>query len=145
MYIQRQRAILEEVYKIYHSIYPAYVNELLERVQHMYATGNKCTIVQIKMQNDKIWYKLFYVHVWRCQIWNELRQDFKLLPSIKDFKGAMASFNGRTCGCSFCVLCVLITSNLTVYVHLTPHLHCTHPFTGIFHYNSACFIFIVGQ
>ncbi len=61
LYIQRQRAILEEVYNIYHSICPAYVNELLESVQKMYGTRNKCDIVQIKMQNEKMWFKRIYV------------------------------------------------------------------------------------
>ncbi len=58
------------------------------------------------------------------------------------FKGAMASFNGRTCGCSYCVLCVLRQIQLfmlIIYAHLTPHLHYTHPFTSIFHYNSYMF------
>ncbi len=35
LYIELQRAILEEVYEIYHSICPAYVNELLQRVQNI--------------------------------------------------------------------------------------------------------------
>ena len=48
LYIQRQRATLEGVYKIYHSIYALFVNELLERVQKMYGARNKHNIVQIK-------------------------------------------------------------------------------------------------
>ncbi len=45
-YIQRQRAILEEVYKINHSICAAYVNELLKSVQNMYCTRKKYNIVR---------------------------------------------------------------------------------------------------
>ncbi len=30
-----------------------------------------------------------------------------------------------------------ITSDVTIYAHLTPHLHCTHPFISIFHYSSV--------
>ena len=115
MVIELQRKVWEELYLvtcftgallvIYHSLCPAYVNELLERVQHMYGTRNKYNSVQIKCRTIKYGINSFAYQ--GAKVWNELRQDFKVLPSIQDFKRAMASFNGRTCGCSHCILCVL--------------------------------------
>ncbi len=74
---------------------PAYVDELLERVQNMYGTRNKHNIVQIKYRTIKYGINSF-THEF-VKLWNELKQDFKVLSSIEDFKSVIASFfNGRT-------------------------------------------------
>ncbi len=71
----------------------------------MYGTRNKYNIVQIKCNTIKYGINSFTYE--GAKLWDELKQDFKVLPAIKDFKGAMASINGRIRGCSYCILCVL--------------------------------------
>ena len=48
LYIQRQRTILEEAYRIYQSMCPAHRIDLFDRVQAIPDTRNKNSIVQIK-------------------------------------------------------------------------------------------------
>ncbi len=112
-----------------------------------YCTRNNYNIVEIKYRTMKYG---IHTYVWRCQTmeWTKSSRIYfkKFCHHIEEFKGAMATFRGRTCGCSYCILRVLLQMwlhvfMLIIYVHLTPHLciHCTHPFTSIFHRCSVCF------
>ncbi len=53
----KARAFLEEVYKIYHSMYPTYLNDLLKAV---------CKL----MLSDKVWYRLYYTSEGRTLVLN---------------------------------------------------------------------------
>ncbi len=49
----KARAVLEEVYKIYDSMCPTYLNDQLKRCQNMHDTRNKNLSVQTKCQTTR--------------------------------------------------------------------------------------------
>ncbi len=134
--------VLEEVYKIYNSICTAYVNELLESVRNMYGARNKYNIVQIKCRTIKFCINSF-THE-GVKLWNELILEFYHQLNILKVLWLLLAAEHVDVITVFYVYYIKC-DYFIIYAHVTPlsHLHCTHPFTSIVHYNSVCFI--VGQ
>ena len=42
-----------------------------------------------------------------CTIWNMLNNDFKNAIIVNDFKRLVTSWDGPSCSCSYCNICVL--------------------------------------
>ena len=74
----------------------------------MYDTRNKYNIVHIKCRTIK--YAINSFTYAGAKRWNEVSQDFKVLPSIEDFKDDMASFNARTYFLAYYFKCAYLCS-----------------------------------
>ncbi len=105
MYIQRQRAILLEVFKLQLNISPAYLQTLFLRVAHSYDMDIKGKVLQPKCYTTIYGLKSFRYE--GAKIWNEVGDILKDCKTIAGFKATLIKWEGVKCRCSNCILCVL--------------------------------------
>ncbi len=61
-------------------------------IWHFCSTSNTCKIENVQSTARTIKFGINSFTYEGAKLWNALRQDFKVLPSIEDFEDAMASF-----------------------------------------------------
>ena len=105
MFVQRLRFIMIEVFKIMHENGPSYMQQLLSIKNCTYETriSNQLNLPVFKTKTygqNSFRYK-------GAQIWNNLPNNIKNVPDLKMFKEILCTWNGPSCGCSYCKLCCL--------------------------------------
>lgn len=107
LYVQRLRCIALEVFKIYHNECPTYLYSLIQKRQIMYDTRTSCPVSipsfnTVRYGRNSFKYQAAY-------LWNTLDDDLKNAVDVKSFKRLLNEWNGPSCHCSCCKLCILKT------------------------------------
>jgi len=105
LYVHRLRLIVSEVYKCIHELNPSYLHNLIHLKEQNYNMRNT-----MYLQQPKFKYVKHGKHCFRYQstkLWNMLDNKCKESITIKQFKQLIAQWNGPSCKCSLCEICVL--------------------------------------
>ena len=106
LYVERQRCLLQEVYKSIHSLGPIYLNDMFKIKKCEYDYRNMLTIVLPKYKTvthgkDSLQYNA-------VKLFNCLNNEYKIVPTLLEFKSKIKNWNGEDCSCRDCAYCTLL-------------------------------------
>ena len=105
LYIERLRLIVCEVFKCVNELGPSYLHNIFNSKEQKYNT-RKTKILEMPKYNYERYGKQSLSYN-GAQLWNMLNNDFKNAINVNDFKRLVTSWDGPSCSCSYCNLCVL--------------------------------------
>ena len=105
LYVQRLRSIAIEVFKMYHNIGPSYLHDFIVKKSSTYQLRMVKPIQPPGFKSVTYGFNSFK-YQGSC-LWNSLSNDFKNCTDLKTFKSLMSDWQGHTCMCSCCKLCIL--------------------------------------
>ena len=105
LFIQRQRVLLMEVFKIYNKQGPLYLHDLLLQTGNEKSLRNNYSLVQPKCFSSTYGLNSFSYN--GARLWNNLSNDFKRTSNVKTFKMHLGKWHGLPCACSYCIMCIL--------------------------------------
>ena len=100
LFVERQRMICIQVYKIVNGICPSYLHDLLETKETTYSLRDPYLLIQPRVNTVKHGLLSFRYH--GAKIWNGLPANIKSASSIKVFKQLINAWSDTLCSCSFC-------------------------------------------
>ena len=107
LYVNRLRLIVSEVYKCIHKLNPSYLHSLVHLRELNYDMRNTMYLQQPPFKYVKYGKDCFRYQ--STKLWNLLDKKYKSSITFKQFKQLIAEWNGPSCQCSFCEICVLAT------------------------------------
>lgn len=105
LYINRLRAIVSEVYKCVYKTNPTYLNDKFVFNDHNYETRGTMKLKLPKYRTFKFGRASFTYN--GTSLWNILDEESRNATCFKHFKQLIRNWNGPTCSCSSCDICVL--------------------------------------
>lgn len=84
---------------------PSYLRNLIEIKESAYDTRGTYQLVLPNFKTIKYRKECFSCE--GAKLWNSLPNSFKECISVKDFKRLTSTWDGPSCGCSHCKMCVL--------------------------------------
>ena len=104
LYVERLRMIVTEVYKCVNDLNPDYLNTLFSLKTQVYNTRN----IHVNLPNYRtVKYGKHCIKYEGAFLWNLLDNNVKQSMTLKMFKNSIKLWNGPTCNCSFCNICVM--------------------------------------
>ena len=105
LYVQRQRNLMVEVYKIINKLGPLYLHNMFTVKESNYNFRNMLALEQPKYNTVK--YGFNSVIYQGAKLWNMLGNEVKQVDTLKEFKWLIKSWEGPNCNCSACTFCSL--------------------------------------
>ena len=104
MHVRRLRSIAKDTYNIVHGYAPKFLADLIQikDIQHL---RDPSRAIQPIPRTSKYGINSFRYEA--AYIWNSLPSDYKLCEDFSQFKRSLDKWNGPSCNCRYCILCVI--------------------------------------
>ena len=103
--IERQRAMLLEVYKCIHELGPRYRHGMFSQKSRAYDYRDPSILTLPKYNTITHGKKCFMYE--GAKLWNSISNGIKTIENISEFKTLLKKWNGSPCICKNCIICTI--------------------------------------
>ena len=103
--IERQRAMLLEVYKCIHELDPQYRHGMFSQKSRAYDYRDPSILTLPKYNTITHGKKCFMYE--GAKLWNSISNGIKTIENISEFKTLLKKWNGSPCICKNCIICTI--------------------------------------
>ena len=103
--IERQRAMLLEVYKCIHELGPQYRHGMFSQKSRAYDYRDPSILTLPKYNTITHGKKCFMYE--GAKLWNSISNGIKTIENISEFKTLLKKWNGSPCICKNCIICTI--------------------------------------
>ena len=105
LYVNRQRVILQYMYKILNDDVPPYLTDSISLDTNRHTT--RCLMKVKQPAFRTITHGRYSMSYYGPKLWNILPNNLKMCKSYKAFKMSLRGWKGNACACNSCVQCKL--------------------------------------
>ena len=137
--IERQKAMLLEVYKCIHELGPRYRHGMFSQKSRAYDYRDPSILTLSKY--NTITYGIFFMYE-GAKLWNSISNGIKTIENISEFKTLLKKWNGTPCICKNCFICTIsyyVIEGFNGMLYVFHFIYC-HPVI----YSLSLFIIIFG-
>ena len=102
--IERQKAMLLEVYKCIHELDPRYRHGMFSQKSRAYDYRDLSIFTLLKYNTNTYGKKCFMYK--GAKLWNSISNGIKT-ENISEFKTLLKKWNGTSCICKNCIICTI--------------------------------------